>query len=159
MIGHFARVLLIVALIASATVGAAERFGPFTIADIEDRLGAAVPKDLRMHDAAGRQVGLGDYLAGKPLLLAPVDFDCNNICGITLGGLFGALDELERWPGEEFELLFVSIDAKARPAAAAAAQADYRQRFGTAAGAHFLTGDAGPLLDAVGFRYAYDAQT
>jgi protein SCO1/2 len=91
-------------------------------------------------------------------VLAPVDFNCQNICGITLGGLFGALDDLASRPGEAFEVL-VSIDPDARPGDAAAAQAGYRQRFASAAGAHFLTGDAAPPLDAIGFRYAYDSET
>ena len=159
MIGHLAKILLIAALVGGSAADATERFDPFTIADIEDRLGAAVPEDLDLQDQAGRRVRLGDYLAEGPLLLAPVDFACRNICGVTLGGLFGALDDLERRPGEAFELLVVSFDPHARPADGAAAQAEYRERFETAAGAHFLTGDAGPLLDAVGFRYAYDPAT
>ena len=159
MIGHLARASMVAALVGASAVSAAQRFDPFTIANIEDRLGAAIPKDLSLHDEAGRQVRLSDYLAAKPLLLAPVDFDCQNICGITLGGLFGALEDLEGRPGEAFELLVVSIAPDGRPAAAAAAQAEYAQRFATATGARFLTGDARPLLDAIGFRYAYDPET
>jgi protein SCO1 len=156
VIGH---VLLIAALIGTAAARAAEPFDPFTIADIEDRLGASVPEDLGLRDETGRRVRLGDYLAGRPLLFAPVDFGCQNICGITLGGLFGALDDLGRRPGAAFELLVVSIDRNDRPADGAAALSEYRDRFETAAGAHFLTGDAAPLLAATGFRYAYDPKT
>ena len=90
MIRHLAEASVIAVLVGASGVSAAERFDPFTIAAIEDRVGAAVPKDLSLHDQNGRQVRLGHYLTGKPLLLAPVDFDCQNICGITLGGLFGA---------------------------------------------------------------------
>jgi protein SCO1 len=64
-----------------------------------------------------------------------------------------------RVPGAAFELLVVSIDPNDRPADGAAARAKYRERFETAAGAHFLTGDAAPLLAAIGFRYAYDSGT
>jgi protein SCO1/2 len=58
------------------------------------RLGAALPADLVLTDAAGRPVALGEFLGERPLLLAPIDYDCKNICGFTLTGLLGALDEL-----------------------------------------------------------------
>jgi hypothetical protein len=54
MIRHLVTACLILTLAGISSVAAAERFDPFTIADIEDRLGVALPKDLRLHDAAGR---------------------------------------------------------------------------------------------------------
>jgi protein SCO1 len=53
----------------------------------------------------------------------------------------------------------VSIDPSGGHAEAAAARAEYRLRFETAIPAHFLAGDATRLLDAMGFRYAYDPDT
>jgi len=152
-------VALALAAVAGPSPHAAERFDPFTSAAIEDRLGALLPTDLALQDAAGRAVRLGDYLGAKPLLLAPVDLDCQNICGVTLGGLLDALGALERTPGEDFELLVVSIDPQEGPAEAVAARAEYQARFAAAAGARYLTGDARPLLEAIGFRYAYDPVT
>ena len=138
---------------------AAERFDPFASAAIEDRLGTFLPAELALQDADGQVVRLGDYLGAKPLLLAPVDLDCQNICGVTLGGLLGALGTLERTPGEDFELLVVSIDPREGAAEAAAARAEHQARFAAAAGARYLTGAAQPLLEAIGFRYAYDPAT
>jgi protein SCO1/2 len=150
---------LTLGVVAALPVMAAEPFDPFAMAAIENRLGASIPKGLALQDEAGRQVTLGDYLGEMPVLLAPVDFDCQNICGVTLTGLFGALELFDRKPGEAFELLIVSIDPSAGQAEAAAAKAEYRLRFETAMLAHFLAGDTTRLLDAIGFRYAYDADT
>ena len=150
---------LALAALAGPAPHAAERFDPFTSAAIEDRLGAQLPADLALQDAAGRAVRLGDYFGAKPLLLAPVDLDCGNICGVTLGGLLDALATLERTPGEDFELLVVSIDPQEGPAEAAVARAEYQARFAAAAHGHYLTGEAQPLLEAIGFRYAYDPAT
>jgi protein SCO1/2 len=159
MIRRIIATCLVLGLNAAAPVMAKERFDPFSTAAIEDRLGASIPRDLVLWDDAGQQVKLGDHLGKKPILLAPVDFDCRNICGVTLAGLLGALDLFDRKPSEAFELLIVSIDPSAGRAGAAAAKAEQRERFDVAAAAHFLTGDAAPLLDALGFRYAYDPDT
>ncbi len=154
------RLCLLAFLLGAALPATAVATGdPFTIADIEDRLGTAVPLDLTLEDAEGHPVRLGDRIGRRPAMLVPVDLDCQNICGITLAGLFEALDDLEKRPGEDYELLVVSIDPETRPIDALAARADYRARFASAGGASFLTGDARPLLDAIGFRFAYDPET
>lgn len=137
----------------------ADQLDAFAIADIEDRLGTALPLELALENADGRPVRLGDLVGQRPAMLVPVDLDCQNICGITLAGLFEALNDVQSRPGEDYELLVVSIDPKTRPAQAHAARADYRKRFASASGASFLTGDAQPLLDRIGFRFAYDPET
>jgi protein SCO1/2 len=159
MIGLLIAPALALAALLGATPRAVAAFDPFASAAIDDRLGARLPMRLALWDEAGREVRLGDYLADKPLLLAPVDLDCQNICGVTLGGLLDALAGLDRGPGEDFELLVVSIDQQEGPAQGAAAAATYREQFAPAARAHILTGDARVLLDAIGFRYAHDPAT
>ena len=73
MTGRVVGTALVLAAIAGTPAHAAERFDPFTSAAIEDRLGALLPADLALQDAAGRAVRLGDRFGTKPLLLAPVD--------------------------------------------------------------------------------------
>jgi protein SCO1/2 len=117
------------------------------------RLGAALPRDVVLSDPAGRATALGDLLGQRPLLLAPVDYHCKNICGLTLADLFAALQQLDWAPGREYDVVVVSIDPAATAEDAAAAARRGLQ------GVHFLAGDASRLTEAIGFRYGYDAES
>jgi protein SCO1/2 len=87
------------------------------------------------------------------------------LCTISLNGLAGALEVLSFVPGQEFEVLTVSFDPKEGPVLAAAKKKAYMTRYkrpGAEKGWHFLTGKKDSidhLTKAVGFRYAWDADT
>jgi protein SCO1 len=139
-------------------------FDPFTTAAIEPRLGAALPKDDPFLDDAGAKVTLAGYLGHRPAIIAPVDVGCTNICGVTLAGLFDALDRTGLDPSN-FTVLAVSIDPRDTPAAAKSWKLDNLQRYRdprAPEAVHFLVSD-GPsserLTGAMGFRYAYDRTT
>ena len=152
------RLLLTVALILSGPVPAgAAGFDPFTLADVEDRLGVEVPLGGRLTDAAGEPTTLRD-LVDKPVLLAPVDYGCTNICGVTLRGLLQAVGAVSLEPGRDFEVVVLGIDPRDGPSEAAAERAALLEEE-DGAGVHFLTGDVAAALEAIGFRYAYDEAT
>ena len=116
-------------LVGPAPAGAAG-FDPFTLADVEDRLGAEVPIDGAMMDARGQATTLRD-LADKPVLLAPVDYGCANICGVTLRGLLQAIEAMALEPGRDFEVVVLGIDPRDGPAEAAAERAAALESDGT----------------------------
>jgi protein SCO1/2 len=131
----------------------------------DQRLGASLPLDATFRDETGRLVPLGHYFGSRPVVLSLVYYDCPMLCTLGLNGLVSALDVLPFAPGGEFELVTVSFAPAETPALAAAKKAAYLRRYqraGAAAGWHFLTGEAEPirrLTEAVGFRYAWDAET
>jgi protein SCO1/2 len=131
----------------------------------DQRLGAALPLDATFRDEAGQAVPLGRYFGSRPVVLSLVYYDCPMLCTLSLNGLVSALDVLPFAPGRDFELVTVSFAPAETPALAAAKKAAYLRRYqrpGAAAGWHFLTGEAEPirrLTEAVGFRYAWDAET
>jgi protein SCO1 len=132
-------------------------------ATIEQHLDRQVPLDLRFRDESGRDVLLGDYFRhGRPVLLAPVYYECPMLCTQVLNGLVTALNVMSLYPGRDFEIVVFSIDPKELPGLARDKKAAYLnryQRHGTEQGWHFLTGpesSIAALTDAVGFRYAYD---
>ncbi|HEX6142145.1 MAG TPA: SCO family protein, partial [Geminicoccaceae bacterium] len=98
-------------LLLSQTPAGAAGFDPFTLADVEDRLGAEAPLDGAMMDARGQATTLRD-LVDKPVLLAPVDYGCANICGVTLRGLFQAVDAVSLEAGRDFEVVVLGIDPR-----------------------------------------------
>jgi len=141
--------LLCAALARPAAAGDARREAGIDTA----RLGTELPRGIVLTDAAGQPRALGDFLGRRPVLLAPVDYHCKNICGFTLADLFAALQQLDWAPGRDYDVLVVSIDpaASAEDAAAAARRG--------LEGVRFLAGDASELTAAIGFRYAYDAES
>lgn len=131
----------------------------------DQKLGAALPLDLELRDETGRAVRLGDYFAGKPVLLGLVYYKCPVLCSLVERGLVSGLKPLTLAPGGDFEIVLVSIDPSETPVDAAARKAALvgeMGRHGDGAGWHFLTGEAtavAALADTVGFRYARDPET
>jgi len=131
----------------------------------DQRLGAALPLEAAFRDEGGQVAPLGRYFGSRPVVLSLVYYDCPMLCTLSLNGLVSALDVLPFAPGRDFELITVSFAPTEGPALAAAKKAAYLKRYhreGAAAGWHFLTGDADAirrLTEAVGFRYAWDAET
>ena len=121
--------------------------------------------DTSLRDEQGRVVQLGDYFGKRPVVLVFAYFDCPMLCTLAINGLSSALNVLSLNPGEDFEIVTISIDSRDTPAAAAAKKTGYLERYrraGAAGGWHFLTGDQASidrLTKAAGFRYAWDQET
>ena len=74
--------------------------------------GAEVPMALVFKDSNGRNITLGDAIAGRPTLLVPADFTCTQICGPALSIAAAALGRTGLEPGRDYSLVVVGIDAK-----------------------------------------------
>jgi protein SCO1/2 len=125
---------------------------------LDEQLGASIPLDLVFRDESGRAVALRE-LVTVPTVIAPVYYQCPNVCNFLQGGLARALPEVKLEPGKGFRVLSISFDETETPELAHRSQAIYldamRQRFPAAAWG-FLTGDAEnirKLLDAAGYRF------
>jgi len=117
---------------------------------IDQRLDARVSLDLPFRDETGREVRLGEYFGRRPVILAFVYFRCPSLCGEVLDGLYAALKTL---PGEDYDIVAVSLDPREPPGRAV------ERRRGKG---HYLTGEEPAvrrLAEEVGFRYRYDAGT
>lgn len=158
---------LLLGIVLAAAPAAAQRSDevPYQLESVgvTERLGEQVPADLRFLDEDGREVRLGDYLErGRPVLLTLNYYRCAMLCSLQLSGLLDGLKDLEWTPGEQFEVVTVSIDPLETPTLARMKKQSYMKEYarpGAAQGWHFLTGreaDIRRLADAVGFGYAYD---
>ncbi len=142
-----------------------DRPAPLKNVGIDQKLNAQVPLDLPFRDEAGRDVRLGDYFGKRPVLLAPVYYSCPMLCTQILNGLTSSLKAVAFNPGQEFEVVVVSFDAREKPPLAAekkASMMNFYHRPQTANGWHLLTGDLASikaLTDAIGFHYKYDVHT
>ena len=136
--------------------------GPLKEVRIDQRLGDQLPLDTPFTNENGAPVVLGDYFDGeRPVILAFVYFECPMLCSLILNGLATSLDVLKFNPGQEFDVVAISIDPDETPAMAGESEAATLQRYGrpeTAAGWHFLTGDdenIRKVADTAGFGYDY----
>jgi protein SCO1/2 len=132
-------------------------------ARFDQHLNAQVTPELTFRDDTGATVHLGDYFGSKPIVLVPAYYNCPNLCGVVIHDLVARFKPLSFDVGNQFDVVFVSIDPRETPAIAAAKKQSYLQEYGrtgTAAGWHLLTGEQASiqqLADEIGFRYAYDA--
>lgn len=130
---------------------------------IVEHLGDKLPLDLTFRDETGAPVRLGQYFGGeRPVLVTLVYFNCPMLCNLVLNGAIEGLRGVDFTPGEDFEIVTVSIDHREGPELAAAKKKNYLEQYarpGAEKGWHFLTGDAEQiraLADAIGFGYRYD---
>ena len=121
-----------------------------------------LPLDLEFVDESGATVRLGDYFGGdRPVLLTLNYYGCPMLCGLQLNGMVDAFRQMDWIPGEQFEVVTVSIDPRETPKLAELKKQNYLNAYGkpeAAAGWHFLTGRQ-PQIDslaaATGFEYEY----
>lgn len=139
--------------------------GPLKGVSFEQQLGEDLPLDARFVDSEGHEVRLGDLWADKPVILAFVYYDCPMLCTLILNGLASSLAVLEFEPGQEFDVVAISIDHEETPEMAEEAKLETLQRYGkpgTADGWHFLVGDEDTVRSvaaAAGFGYEYIPST
>jgi protein SCO1/2 len=128
----------------------------------DQKPGSQVSSALTFRDENGKQVRLGDYFSKRPVILMLGYYGCPMLCTLTLNGATESLRDLKWSAGQQFDVVFVSIDPAETPALAAAKKKTYLRdygRAGSADGWHFLTGNAlsiKTLADEIGFHYAYD---
>lgn len=134
--------------------------------EITDKRGTVIPSSLHFRDQEGRDVTLGSYFDGRPVLLVMAYYECPMLCTVVLNGLNAGLRDLAWKPGKEFRVLTVSFDVKRdTPALAKAKRAKYLEAYGRPVddrGWDFLVGDEEnvvALAKAIGFGYRWDQKT
>lgn len=173
LVGSASRRTLLVLLIASSafaqsqptTTGAPAAEVPAQLRDVgfDQNLNQMLPLDVELTDEHGRAVKIGEYFGKRPVVLAFAYYGCPMLCLQSLSSLAATLGVLSENPGDDFEVVSVSIDAREKPALALEKKAHYVERSGKpsiARGWHYLTGTEASiqrLTKAAGFRYAWDA--
>lgn len=126
---------------------------------ILQHLNYQIPLNLTFTDDAGKVVPLSTYFGRVPVILMLVYYRCPMLCSEELEGLVSALKMVDFRPGEDFNIVAISIDPTETAAMAAAKKAEYLKMYGhpeTADGWHFMTGtqvNIDAITKVVGFEY------
>jgi protein SCO1/2 len=138
--------------------------GPKELEDVgvDEHLGAQVPINLPFVDSSGEHVALSQYVTGlRPVLLTLNYADCPMLCNLQLDGLLEGLREMSLNPGQDFEIVTVSIDPNEQLTHTKRFKDKYIAGYGRKdadKGWHFLTGSLDSIekvARAVGFKYTF----
>ena len=167
---RLAAALLLGCMLGGTAMGAPATAQTAALAAVgwQQRLGAAVPLQLRFSDDQGRVVSLSRYFKPhRPVVLVLMYLSCSRLCPVTLSLTQQAMTRAGLVPGRDFELLAVSIDPYDGVAAAARRKAAIAPSAPWQAGLQLLT--AAPsdrvrahpasarLADAAGFHFLPNA--
>src|SRR6202521_4825697 len=78
----------------------------------DPQLNAQIPLDLPFVDENGSNVQLRDYFKQKPVVLAFVYYGCPMLCNQVEQGVVGDRRMLSFTPGRDYDVVFVSFDAR-----------------------------------------------
>lgn len=130
---------------------------------VTEHLGDQIPLDLPFTNAAGELVPLRAYFnQGKPVIVAMVYYDCPVVCTIVMGQLTEAFKGIDFNIGDDYNVVFASIDPGELPTLAASVKTKYLATYDRPAAAHapdgwaFLTseGDSSRrLAESLGWNY------
>ena len=128
---------------------------------VDEHLGRNVDLNLTFIDETGATVALKDFFhKGRPVLLDLIYYSCPGLCDLILNGQTAAMRQIPWTPGDQYEVVTISIDPKEKPDLATQkkqAQVGSYQR--PAPGWHFLcdrNGNAKTLAEQIGYHYSYD---
>ena len=129
---------------------------------VDQKLGAALPADIPFYNERGEEVTLGSYFQGDtPVILTLVYHNCPMLCNVLMDGFMEGLKAMDWAPGEQFEIVTISIAPDESYQLASQKKAAYVQELGkepAVHGWHFLTGSESSIdavAEAVGFNYKW----
>jgi protein SCO1/2 len=128
---------------------------------VDEKLGAQLPLDLTFTDQDGKTVRLGDYFAGRPVILSLNYYSCPTLCPLVFRNLSRTISSIKGLsPAKDYSIVTVSIDPEETVERARAKAAEtWRMAPAVAPPARhwpFLLGQQGniqQLAKTVGFRY------
>ncbi len=129
--------------------------------DVKEKLGTNIDLNLTFIGEDGYPVPLKNFFhKGKPVLLDLVYYRCPQLCNLILNGQTTAMREIPWTPGDQYEVVTISIDPEETFDLARQkklVQMGSLERPG--ASWHFLCdtdGNAKKLAEEIGFHYRYD---
>jgi len=129
--------------------------------EIKEHLNLPVDLNLEFIAENGYPVKLGQYFhKGRPVILDLVYYNCPMLCTLILNGQTEAMREIPWTPGNEYEVVTISINPEEGYDVSRQKKMLYLASYDRPApGWHFLVdkdGNAKKLAEMAGFHYRYD---
>lgn len=154
---------LTIAVLAVTTASAQQTFNQaLKQMKIDQKLGAQVPAEATFADETGQKIKFVSLLGDRPVILLPMFFNCQGICGTEVDNLLQSVAKTKLKVGKDYDVVLLSINPRETPELAQNKKTSLLKVFtdeGSKHGFHFLTGDLEQIrkvTDAVGFGFAYD---
>jgi protein SCO1/2 len=130
---------------------------------IEEKVGQSVDLNLEFTNEKGYRQPLRDFFSsGRPVLLNMVYYNCPMLCNLLLNGQVDVLRKISWTPGDQYEVVTVTINPSETFELAKAKKQTYLaglEKPEAAGHWHFLTDYANnskKLADQLGFHYKWD---
>ncbi len=128
---------------------------------VDEHLGQPIDLNLEFIAETGYPVKLSEFFKkGKPVILDLIYYQCPMLCNLVLNGQTQVMKEIPWTPGNEYEVVTISIDPQERFDLSRKKKETYLATFGRLApGWHFLVdkdGNAKKLAEQIGYHYRYD---
>jgi len=133
--------------------------------DVVEHLGETIPLDIQFTNDKGELITLDKYFnQSKPVILVMAYYECPMLCTFVLNGLTDVASKLSFVPGNEYQIVTISIDPKETARLARVKKETHIEalnKTGAENGWDFLVGteeSSKKLSDALGFKYYYDEE-
>ena len=128
---------------------------------LDRNYGGELPREASFVDDQGHRVLLGELLGNRPVVVSLNYSDCPMLCQVMLREFVGTFSAAGLVPGQDFDLISVSLDPHETPDRARQTKRKYVELSGrpdSADGWHFLTGNKSEIdrvARTVGVSYLY----
>jgi len=133
--------------------------------DIDNRLGSNVSGDIQLLDQDNKSFQLNDYFSDKPTVLVMAYYQCPMLCSMVLNGLSHAINDSDLMPGDDYNVLTVSIDPMETNDLSKEKKNTYMTNYFSHTSSDFWTFTTASaknieqLTNELGFKYSYDINT
>ena len=98
--------------------------------DVDNQLGNKVTDTIEIINQDNKKMALGDFFNNKkPIILLMAYYECPMLCSMVLNGLSEAIDKADLSPGDDFDVLTVSIDPTENPELSLKKKNNYMERY------------------------------
>ena len=134
--------------------------------DVDNHLGSTLSGSINIIDQDNNTVELSTFFSDKkPTILVMAYYQCPMLCSMVLNGLSEAIDQSNLIPGQDFQVLTVSIDPTEGSNLSKEKKNNYMQNYFSDVESDFWTFSTSSsenidiITDELGFRYSYDENT